>query len=87
MDRTYYPTDTRQGQHLIYENVSEAMKQDKPTLIKLLEEHIDFEQIIPRSFYHSFYTRFGRHHIYFFGVLFVFLLAAIATSFYNARIF
>ncbi len=34
----------------IYENVSEAMEQDKPKLIKLLEEHIDFEQIIPRSF-------------------------------------
>ncbi len=48
----------------IYENVSETIEQDKPKLIKLLEEHIDFEQIIPRSFYRAFYARFGRSHIY-----------------------
>ncbi len=48
----------------IYENVSETMEQDKPKLVRLLEEHIDFEQIIPRSFYHEFYSHFGRNHIY-----------------------
>ncbi len=48
----------------IYNDVSEAVETKKPKLIALLEEHIDFEKIIPYTFYRVFYSRFGRNHIY-----------------------
>ena len=48
----------------IYNDVSEAIENKKPKLIMLLEEHIDFEKIIPASFSHVFYSRYGRSHIY-----------------------
>lgn len=38
----------------IYNDVSEAVEKKKPKLIALLEEHIDFQRIIPASFYHAF---------------------------------
>lgn len=48
----------------IYNDVSEAVEKKKPKVIALLEEHIDFEKIIPTSFYRAFYSRYGRSNIY-----------------------
>ena len=48
----------------IYNDVSESIENKKPKLIMLLEEHIDFEKIIPYSFSRAFYSRYGRNHIY-----------------------
>ncbi len=48
----------------IYSDVSKSMKENKPALIELLEAHIDFDSLIPTSFYNAFYLRFGRSHIY-----------------------
>lgn len=48
----------------IYDEVSESMEQHKPELIQLLEEHIDFDSLIPSSFALAFYRRFGRGHVY-----------------------
>ena len=39
----------------IYNGVSEAIEQHKPQLIRLLEEHIDFDRLIPVSFKLAFY--------------------------------
>ena len=48
----------------IYNDVSKSIEDQKPALIELLETHIDFETIIPASFYNAFYQRYGRSHIY-----------------------
>ena len=48
----------------IYDGVSEAIEQHKPQLIRLLEEHIDFDRLIPVSFRYAFYRYMGRKHIY-----------------------
>ena len=48
----------------IYSGVSQSMEEHKPELIQLLEEHIDFDSLIPASFYLAFYQHFGRRHIY-----------------------
>ena len=48
----------------IYNGVSEAIEQHKPQLIRLLEEHIDFDRLIPVSFKLAFYRYMGRKHIY-----------------------
>ena len=48
----------------IYNGVSEAIEQHKPQLIRLLEEHIDFDRLIPVSFKLAFYRHMGRKHIY-----------------------
>ncbi len=42
----------------IYNDVSEAVENKKPKVISLLEEHIDFENIILQSFYRVFYSRY-----------------------------
>jgi transposase len=47
-----------------YNGVSEAIEQHKPELIRLLEEHIDFDRIIPVSFKLAFYRYMGRKHKY-----------------------
>lgn len=54
----------------IYNDVSKSMEDQKPALIELLETHIDFETIIPASFYNAFYQRYGRSHIYHWKALF-----------------
>ncbi len=46
----------------IYNDVSEAVEKKKPKVIALLEEHIDFEKIIPSGFYRAFYSHYGRGH-------------------------
>ena len=48
----------------IYSTVSESIEQNKPELIRLLEEHIDFDRIIPVRFKCAFYHRYGRSHKY-----------------------
>ena len=45
----------------IYNGVSEAIEQHKPQLIRLLEEHIDFDKLIPVL---AFYRHMGRKHKY-----------------------
>ena len=48
----------------IYNGVLESMKEKKPELVRLLEEHIDFDGIIPVRFKCAFYCRYGRTHKY-----------------------
>lgn len=55
----------------IYNDVSKSMEDKKPALIELLETHIDFETIIPASFYNAFYQRHGRSQISIWKALFV----------------
>lgn len=40
------------------------MENKKSEMVALLEEHIDIDKLIPYSFYHAFYRRMGRNHIY-----------------------
>ena len=47
-----------------YNGVSEAIEQHKPELIRLLEEHIDYDRLIPVSFKLAFYRYLGRKHQY-----------------------
>ena len=47
-----------------YYDVREAMDNDKPHLIALLEEHIDFEDYIPAEFTWAFYSNMGRPREY-----------------------
>ena len=48
----------------IYNGVLDSIEEKKPELITLLEEHIDFDRIIPCEFTSAFYGRMGRKHIY-----------------------
>ena len=48
----------------IYNGVSESMEENKPELIRLLEEHLDFYRLIPMDFRGDFYCKYGRSHIY-----------------------
>ena len=48
----------------IYNGVLESMEEKKPELVRLLEEHIDFDGIIPVRFKCAFYRRYGRTHKY-----------------------
>ena len=48
----------------IYNDVSESFENKKPKLITLLEEHIDFNNLIPASFVYSFYKHLGRNRTY-----------------------
>ena len=48
----------------IYKGVENALENDKPLLFRLLDEHIDWSEIISPGFYHAFYKRFGRSRGY-----------------------
>ena len=48
----------------IYNGVLNSIEEKKPELITLLEEHIDFDRLIPCEFTSAFYGRMGRKHIY-----------------------
>lgn len=48
----------------IYDEVSESIKESKPELIALLEEHLDFDELIPMEFKYVFYKNCGRDHLY-----------------------
>lgn len=41
----------------ICSDVSKSMEENKPALIELLKDHIDFESLIPADFYNAFYLR------------------------------
>ena len=43
-----------------YNDVCSAMEEDKPEFLYLLEEHIDFEKLIPYEFYRAFHRWIGR---------------------------
>jgi hypothetical protein len=45
----------------VYKSVEERLENDKPELFKLLDNNIDWDEIIPQTFYHAFYRRFGRN--------------------------
>jgi len=47
-----------------YKAMEDAFENDQPELFKLLDEHIDWGEIIPDSFYYAFYRRFGRNRAY-----------------------
>ena len=48
----------------IYSNIDEYFQQDKPKLIKLFEEHIDLQNLIPQSFYNHYHADTGHPRIY-----------------------
>ena len=48
----------------IYTDVENARERDVPLLFRLLDEHIDWNEIIPFRFYLAFYKRFGRSREY-----------------------
>ena len=48
----------------IYSNVDEYFQQDKPKLIKLFEQHIDLQNLIPQSFYNHYHADTGHPRIY-----------------------
>ena len=47
-----------------YHSVEERLEKDKPELFKLLDEHLDWDDIIPETFYDAFYRRLGRNREY-----------------------
>ena len=47
-----------------YRSVEERLENNKPELFLLLDEHLDWEEIIPARFYRAFYRRLGRKRGY-----------------------
>jgi len=47
-----------------YCQVSEAKSENQPKFFRLLDEHIDWDDIIPERFYRAFYQRIGRNRKY-----------------------
>ena len=47
-----------------YHSVEERLQSDKPKLFKLLDEHLDWDDLIPDTFYSAFYQRIGRNRKY-----------------------
>lgn len=47
-----------------YKNVEEQLQSNKPELFHLLDEHLDWEEIIPARFYSAFYQHLGRKRGY-----------------------
>ncbi|WP_303094802.1 hypothetical protein [Ruthenibacterium lactatiformans] len=39
----------------IYHNVGKGLKNDKPELFKLLDEHINWDELVSDTFCHAFY--------------------------------
>ena len=48
----------------IYNDSSFSFQEQKPELLALLEEYIDFDSCISDDFFRAFYNRFGRKHTY-----------------------
>jgi len=48
----------------IYHGVGEQLENDKPKLFRLLDEHIDWDDLIPDTFYRAFYLQTGRKRKY-----------------------
>jgi len=47
-----------------YHSVEERLENNKPELFKLLDEHLDWDDLIPNTFYAAFYRRIGRNRKY-----------------------
>ena len=47
-----------------YKSVCASMEEDKPKLFRLLDEHIDWDCLIPARFYMAFYLNTGRPRKY-----------------------
>lgn len=47
-----------------YTDVCRTMEENKPAFLSLLDEHIDFEAIIPPRFYRAYYSYMGRKRIF-----------------------
>ncbi len=47
-----------------YKSVEEDLEKNKPELFLLLDEHLDWEELIPARFYSAFYQRLGRKRGY-----------------------
>ena len=47
-----------------YKGVEERLENNKPELFLLLDEHLDWEEIIPARFYNAFYRHLGRKRSY-----------------------
>lgn len=47
-----------------YKGVAASMEEDKPKLFRLLDEHIDWDTIVPARFYMAFYQKTGRPRKY-----------------------
>ncbi len=48
----------------ICQDVAASLEEDKPKLFRMLDEHIDWDAIIPARFYAAFYQRIGRPREY-----------------------
>lgn len=48
----------------IYNDISTSMEENKPKLISLLDDNIDFDSLISYSFHRAFYSYTGRKHKY-----------------------
>jgi len=48
----------------IYSDIDEYFQQDKPKLIKLFEEHILLQELIPQSFFNNYYSKTGHPRNY-----------------------
>lgn len=48
----------------IYHNVEERLENDKPELFRLLDEHLDWDELIPETFHRAFYLQTGRKRKY-----------------------
>jgi len=48
----------------IYKDVENVRERDMPLLFRLLDELIDWDEIIPFAFYRAFYKQFGRSRAY-----------------------
>jgi len=47
-----------------FERVEDRLENDKPELFRLLDEHLDWDELIPDTFYTAFYRRLGRNRKY-----------------------
>jgi len=48
----------------IYKDIENTRETNMPLLLRLLEENIDWDEIIPPGFFMSFYRRLGRSRVY-----------------------
>jgi transposase len=48
----------------VYKAVEDSRESDQPALFRLLDEHIDWYEIIPDAFFDAFYKKTGRERVY-----------------------
>ena len=47
-----------------YHSVEERLENNKPELFRLLDEHLNWDELIPETFHNAFYQRIGRNRKY-----------------------